>query len=88
MTATFNGKDTKITIKNFGDNRTVDTVEDLKKTFDEEYRDVSISITYIKKDTGMKIIIHVTVDSSGQASRSYGTKEPLDYEAIKNAIYQ
>jgi hypothetical protein len=83
-----NVENTQITIKNFGNNKTVDSVEDLKRIFDEEYRGDSISIAYTKKETGMKIIIHVSVDTSGQANRSYGTKEPLDYEAINTAIYQ
>jgi hypothetical protein len=79
-------KESPITIKDFGNVKELDTVEDLQNALENEYRKKSISVTYLKASTGMRMIINVTVDELGQAKRSYGTRELLDFNLIRRDI--
>ena len=43
---------------------------------------------YIKKENGMQMIIYVSVDPTGKANKTYGDKEPLDFNFIQVQIGQ
>ena len=80
--------DDRIMVKTVGKCSSLDSVDDLKVVFEEQYRDMTVTLNYVRKSTGMKVITHISIDSDGLARRRYGKQEPIDFDKLRKEIDQ
>jgi hypothetical protein len=77
---------TKLKIKNFGNDKEYESVDELRAALSDEYRGTHVSVVYPVKPTGMLRTVYVSVCDAGTVSETYGEGEPLDFTRISETI--
>ena len=70
-------------LKDFGHDRELSSVEELKETLIRDYQGQSVSIVYATRPHGMLRTVFVDVSADGTVTESYGAQRPVDFEAIE-----
>lgn len=76
-----------IKIKDFGNDRPFDTLEQLKCTLAAEYRGKHITIVYSTKPHGMNRPVFVSVSDSGEVFHSNRDGELVDFGTIQQNLH-
>lgn len=74
-------------IKNFGNDRCFETVDELKDVLKREYRGRDTSVVYQSKPNGMFSTVFVSVGKDGVVRDSYGSQPEIDFGAIEAALF-
>jgi hypothetical protein len=74
-----------IKIKDFGKDKVVGSVSELKDALSNEYKSQHISIVY-KLPSGITRQAYISVTNEGEVKETYGAKGPVDFEKIEKEI--
>lgn len=71
-------------IKNFGNNRVVDTIEQAEAVLSSDYRGKHVSLQF-KKKSGMLTSVFVSVTEQGEVLLTYMEGAKVDFSLIEQA---
>ncbi|MGO3452452.1 MAG: hypothetical protein ACTIM4_14355 [Marinomonas sp.] len=73
-------------IKNFGNDQRINSIDELKSSLSQEYKDRHVSVVYFTKPHGLHRIIYVSIDALGNVRHSYGEGNLVDFSAIQDEV--
>lgn len=71
-------------IKNFGNNRVVDTIEQAEAVLSSDYRGKHVSLQF-KKKNGMLTSVFVSVTEQGEILHTYKEGAKVDFSLVEQA---